>query len=842
MELYFTATDTDVSGVGLLAGLAAAARVVGSIQDPEEAVETAVRAPAAAGVACLFFRLDPAGTGFGVAAHSLPGPFVRARPAFTGVSRDGTVLAGRRLLLRALGSPEPVFGDEPADLFAEILTPSGRSGLGGLRVACVRVDLDAVLATLGRLASESDAPAFVLYAGCVTAVLAAARLSAAARQERALLEGDLERRRQTELELAVSRQELEQRVAARTAELATEVDERRRSEQALQRERNLLRTLMDSIPDAIYFKDNALRFVACNAALVRLLGAGDQAAVAGRTDRDFFSVVSAGTFAHDDRRVLAGETIVGRIEDVPLPGGGRLRCSTTKVPVRDGSGRIVGLAGITRDITKDVEAEAQIRSLARFPKDNPTPVLRADAEGRILYANPASGALLDCWGVTVGGPLPPQVVALTVRARAARRAYDGEVTCCNRIHHFSVVWVEEEAHASLYGRDITDHRAAEAQLAHAQRMDSIGLLAGGIAHDFNNLMGVVSGYAGMLASRPDLDQGARDAVESIVAAGARAAGLTRQLLAFSRRQQLQERELSLNDVVTETASMLRPLVGKNIHVDLQLAADLGPVLADRGQVGQVLVNLVVNARDAMPGGGVITVTTANAGLAGDATRSAGDAPPGEHVLLSVSDTGHGMDERTRLRIFEPFFTTKAEGKGTGLGLSTVYGIVRQSRGQIAVESDVGRGTTFRIWLPRIDGEIQQPAPGGTEAAGRPRGGSESVLVVDDEEMLRSMFQIFLQDLGYTVLLAADAAGAELVAAHSRIDVLVADVVMPGMRGPELYARLRAAAPGLRCVYVSGYAGDALQDNATQGPGCRFLHKPFSPGDLGRAVREVLDDR
>jgi two-component system, cell cycle sensor histidine kinase and response regulator CckA len=840
MELTGTTPGTYVPGAGLLNSLAAAARIVGGTHDPENAVEAAVRAPA--GVACLFFRLDAAGARFGVAAHSLPGPFVRERPAFTGVARDGTVLAGRRLLLRALGSADPVFGDEPADLFAEILTPSGRDGLGGLRVACVRVDPDAVLATLGTLAGPSDAPAFILYAGCVTAVLAAARLSEAARRERVLLEGDLERRRQTELELAASRRELEQRVAARTAELATEVDERRRSEEALQRERNLLRTLMDSIPDAIYFKDSELRFVACNAALVRLLGAGDQEAVVGRTDLDFFPARAAGAFARDDLRVLAGETIVGKTEDVPVPGRGRLRCSTTKVPVRDGSGRIVGLAGITRDITKDVEAEAQIRSLARFPMDNPTPVLRADTEGRILYANPASRALLDCWGVTVGGPLPPEAVALTARARAARRAYDGEVTCCGRIYHFSVVWVEEEAHASLYGRDITDHRAAEAQLAHAQRMDSIGRLAGGIAHDFNNLMGVVTGYAGMLASRPGLDPGIRDAVEAIVAAAGRAAGLTRQLLAFSRRQQLQEKELSLNDVVTETASMLRPLVGEDIHVELRLAEDLGSVLADRGQVGQVLVNLVVNARDAMPGGGVITITTANAGLAGDATRSTGGAPPGEHVLLAVSDTGHGMDEQTQLRIFEPFFTTKAEGKGTGLGLSTVYGIVRQSRGQIVVESRIGQGTTFRVWLPRFDGELQEPSPGKAEASDRPRGGRENVLVVDDEEMLRSMFQLFLQDLGYAVLLAANGEEAELVAARSPVDVLVTDVVMPGVSGPELYARLRAAAPGLQCVYVSGYRRDALQESATLEPGCRFLQKPFSPEDLGRAVREVLDER
>ena len=386
--------------------------------------------------------------------------------------------------------------------------------------------------------------------------------------------------------------------------------------------------------------------------------------------------------------------------------------------------------------------------------------------------------------------------------------------------------------------DVTEKKVLEAQLIQAQKMESVGRLAGGVAHDFNNLLGVITGYGELLRRRLE-EPRLKKYSEDILQAADRAAGLTRQLLAFSRRQVLQPRVLGLNGIVEEVEKMLRRLIGEDIKLTTALARDIGLVRADRGQVEQVLMNLAVNARDAMPKGGRITLETARVELDEAYTRKHEGIAPGHYVMLAVSDTGHGMTPDVRARIFEPFFTTKGEGKGTGLGLATVYGIVKQSGGHIFVYSEPGAGSTFKVYLPRIEAEAEVEAPAALLAPAR---GSETILLVEDEVSLRELVRECLEDCGYTVLDARHGADALVRAAGHKgpIHLVVTDVVMPGIGGRDLVERLAAQHPGLRVLYMSGYTDDAVVHHGVLSEEMDFLQKPFTQEELARKVREVLD--
>ncbi len=387
--------------------------------------------------------------------------------------------------------------------------------------------------------------------------------------------------------------------------------------------------------------------------------------------------------------------------------------------------------------------------------------------------------------------------------------------------------------------DVTERRQLEQQLRQVQKMEAIGQLAGGIAHDFNNLLTAILGYAGLMTARardrPDLI-GLAEAVRD---AGERAATLTRQLLAFGRQQAVQPRVVDLNEVVFGIEVMLRRLVGEHLGFAMALHAAPCPVLADRGQLEQVIVNLAVNARDAMPDGGRLTIATACVDLDTPAAGAdAGGSAP--HVLLEVGDTGTGMSAETQAHIFEPFFTTKDPGKGTGLGLATVYGIVHQSGGQIKVASAPGQGSTFQVLLPRAAGAIEERS---TVPAPHPQGGRETVLVLEDDPSLRDLVGILLQEGGYTVLAAgsADAAIHHAETHAGTIHLLLSDVVLPGMSGPQAAARVAALRPTARVLYISGYAGGTAGRHTQLPPGARILGKPFSQQSLLAKVREILDD-
>ncbi len=387
--------------------------------------------------------------------------------------------------------------------------------------------------------------------------------------------------------------------------------------------------------------------------------------------------------------------------------------------------------------------------------------------------------------------------------------------------------------------DITKRKQLEEQLRHSQKMEGIGRLAGGIAHDFNNLLTVINGYSRLLLDSLTPEAPMWSALEEINKAGRHAASLTSQLLAFSRRQVLDPRILDLNLVVNELERMLRRLIGEDITLQLSLAPAPGQVKADPGQVEQVIVNLAVNARDAMPRGGTLTIETANVELDENFARVHPGVSPGPYVLLALSDTGCGMDAATQARLFEPFFTTKELGKGTGLGLSTSYGIVKQSGGHIAVYSEVGRGTTFTIYLPRILGEVTHKAKPSPQPLPL---GSETILLAEDEEMVRIFTKAVLESQGYTVLEARDGSQAlELARQHGGpIHLLVTDVVMPGMSGRALAERLAQAHPDTTVLYLSGYTDNTIVPHGVLDEGTAFLQKPFTPHALALKVREVLD--
>jgi signal transduction histidine kinase len=387
--------------------------------------------------------------------------------------------------------------------------------------------------------------------------------------------------------------------------------------------------------------------------------------------------------------------------------------------------------------------------------------------------------------------------------------------------------------------EIAERKQLETQLYQAQKMEAIGRLAGGIAHDFNNHLGIIIGYSEIMLDHLGPEDPLRRSAGLIKDAAQRSAALTRQLLAFSRRQVFEPTILNLNLAVTDLGKMLQPLIGEDIELITCLDPALGKVRADPAQIDQVIMNLAVNSRDSMPRGGRLTIETANAELDEAYARVHATVLPGQYVMLAVTDTGVGMDEKTQSHIFEPFFTTKAKGKGTGLGLATVYGIVKQSGGYIWVYSEPGRGTTFKIYLPRLEAGV--PVEAVKEVSSLVLKGEETILVVEDEAMLRELACLFLQDSGYQVLEAASGSEALSVARRHQgtIHLLMTDAVMPGINGRELAKKLYGERPEMRVLYVSGYTDDAILRSGLLETGAAFLQKPFTRDALARKVRDVL---
>ncbi|HKC66514.1 MAG TPA: PAS domain S-box protein, partial [Pyrinomonadaceae bacterium] len=499
------------------------------------------------------------------------------------------------------------------------------------------------------------------------------------------------------------------------------------------------------------------------------------------------------------------------------------------VVVKGDKGQSLGLRGITTDISEQKQAEEALRqSEERYRllfARNPQPMWVFDLE--TLSFLEVNDAAIHHYGysreefltMTIKDIRPPENVPnLLANLSGGAPLYEEAGVWRHRKKDGTIIDVEITAHElTFYGRetqlvlasDVTERRLLEEQLRQSQKMEAIGQLAGGVAHDFNNLLTAITGYSDLAMRKLQREDPLQRNLEEIKRAGDRAASLTRQLLAFSRKQILQSTVLVINSVVSELEKMLRRLIGEDVDLKTVLEPQLGSIKADPGQIEQIIMNLVVNARDAMPQGGKLTIETENVYLDETYARRHRGVTPGHYVMLAVSDTGTGMDAATQARIFEPFFTTKEQGKGTGLGLSTVYGIVKQSGGNIWVYSEVGQGTTFKVYLPRVDEEAQEYKR--TIETEELLQGTETILLAEDEEIVRQLAREILETYGYRVLEAANGGAALLICEREKepIDLLITDVVMPEMSGRQLAARLSRLRPEMKVLYMSGYTDNAI---------------------------------
>jgi len=517
-------------------------------------------------------------------------------------------------------------------------------------------------------------------------------------------------------------------------------------------------------------------------------------------------------------------------------------------------------AGLQRAMASCQQAEEALRAeFGSLVEHAPLGIFRSTPQGRLLAVNPALASMLgygeeremqrlDLGRDVYADPAAPDRVmaqlqmADTTRTEVEWKRRGGEpITVRLNLRTVRSSGGEIECHEGLV-EDVTQQRSLENQLRQAQRLEAVARLAGFVAHDFNNVLTAITGRTELLLQRVGPDGRMRAELEQIRMSAQRAAGLTGQLLAFSRKQALQTRVLDLNAVIRTLEKMLRRLIGEDIRLAFAPGADLGAVRADPGQIEQVILNLVVNSRDAMPNGGRLTIETANVDFDEACACKHAGATPGSYVLLAVSDTGVGMDAEVRSHLFEPFFTTKEQGKGTGLGLSTVYGIVTQSGGNIWVYSEPGRGTAIKIYFPRVDEPVEAPsAAPSSQPAG---GGRETVLVAEDDASVREVLAEALTQLGYRVLRAPDGQAAlEIARAQAgTIDLLVTDIVMPGMTGQELAQALATDRPGVGVLFISGYTDDAVVRHGILSRSMPYLQKPFNPGALAFKVREALDAR
>ena len=651
--------------------------------------------------------------------------------------------------------------------------------------------------------------------------------------------------------------------ALRLDAVVIDVTERRAAEEAAREQRAMLEQVIAHVPCAVFWKDRDGAYLGCNEQSARDLGLDSPAQIVGKTDYDLQKDRrEADFFIRCDREVMErGRPLLDFEETQRRPDGAHAVLLTSKVPLRGASGEVVGVLGVYADITRRKQAEEALRESEEKYRAlfecNPHPMFVYDHETlRYLAVNDAAvhqyGYSRDEFAeMTLKDLRPPEdVPALLAMLSEARPVFERRGVWRHRKKDGSIIDAEILTHGLQFGDrpayivlaiDITERRRMEEQLRQSQKMEAVGRLAGGVAHDFNNLLTVIQGYGDLMLSALAPTDPVKPMAREVLKAAERAAELTGQLLAFGRKALVAPRVLDLNTVIADAERMLRRLIGEDVELTSDLGPSLWPVRADAGQLHQVLLNLCVNARDAMPRGGRLTLRTRDAYLDEAYTRAHPEARPGSYVLLEVSDTGCGMTEEVRARVFEPFFTTKEPGKGTGLGLATVYGIVKQGEGNIIVRSAPGVGSTFEVYLPRA--EADQTAAGRLQAPCDAPEGRETVLLAEDEDGVRGLARQVLEGRGYRVLEASDGEAALGAARRhaGRIDLLVTDVVMPRLSGPDLARRLAPLHPETRVLFLSGYTDDAVMRHGVREEEVHFLQKPFSPTALARKVRDILDD-
>jgi len=639
--------------------------------------------------------------------------------------------------------------------------------------------------------------------------------------------------------------------------VSRDITERRRAEERLSQ----LAAIVESSFDAIIGKTLDGTILSWNAGAEGVYGYSAVEAV-GRSIAILSPPEQRNELDQLLERLTRGEKIEHHETTRVRKDGQKIIVSLTLSPIHDASGKIVGASAISRDITERRRVEQDLlRSEARFAslvQDAPYGIYRVTLDGRFLQVNPA---LVRMLGYQSEAELLARNIETDVYAKAKFRKQmvdehwrdkdfrDVEAHWKRKNGEKIIVRLSgrpvqraagELAYFEVFAEDITERRSLERQLMQSQKMDAIGRLAGGVAHDFNNLLGVILGQTELLQAELGSNPSVHRRAEAIEHSASRAAELTKQLLAFSRQQFIEPRVVDTNAIVREVEKLLRRLIGEDVEFALRLQPNAGNIKVDPSQLEQILMNLAVNARDAMPDGGKLILETAYVELDEAYARQHFGAQAGDFVMLVVSDTGTGMDSQTLARIFEPFFTTKTDGRGTGLGLSTVYGIVKQNNGYIMPYSEIGHGTTFRIYFPRVreTPEVRSQKPNQAEFAK----GNETILIVEDEAPLRELALELLEANGYKVIEAERGEKAIHLVKHSQtpIDLLLTDVVMPGIGGRQLAKQLLELRPGLHVLYMSGYTDDVISNRGVLPANTLLLPKPFTRAILLRRVREALN--
>lgn len=648
----------------------------------------------------------------------------------------------------------------------------------------------------------------------------------------------------------------------------TDITERRKTEQELKKSETFLSNIVENIPNMLFVKDaTALRFVRFNKAGEQLLGYSREELL-GKNDYDLFPREEADFFTAKDREVLSANELVDIPEEsIRMRDKTERILHTKKIPIPDESGEPLYLLGISEDITERKRAEKTLYERDAFISNILETVdegfIVVDRQYRILSANKAfcrSAKLPEeqvlgryCYEVSHHSNRPCFEVGEDC---AVKQTFD--VGTPHSAAHTHVAENGEKVHVEIKSypvrdasgsivsaietiTDVTEKRNLEEQLRHAQKLESLGTLAGGVAHDFNNILSVIIGYGDMLAMRLPKDDPNLRYLKDILSAAERATHLTQSLLIFSRKQITELKPVSINDLVSGMKKMVFRIIGEDVETRVHLAPEQMTVMGDYGQLEQVLMNFATNARDAMPEGGLLTIDTQLHEMDDAFIHQHGFGKPGKYALVSVSDTGKGMDEQTRERIFEPFFTTKVLGKGTGLGLSIVYGIIKQHNGYINCYSEPGKGTIFNIYLPVVNEEVSKFEDA---AISSDQGGTETILLADDDEHIRRLTKELLENCGYTVIEAKD--GAEAVTTYclnrAAIQLVLLDVIMPGKSGKEAFDEIQRIDPGAKVLFISGYTEDVIKRMKIIEEKLPFLQKPVSPGNLLAKIREILDSR
>lgn len=638
--------------------------------------------------------------------------------------------------------------------------------------------------------------------------------------------------------------------------ISVDISARKQAEEDLRKSELLYQSLVENLPQSIFRKDLTGRFTYASARFCQALGRKPEQVV-GQTDLELYPREQAEKYRQDDRRVVETGKVFEAIESRFSPGGTEQIYHVTRMPLHDEHGQTVGVQGILWDITQQKRAEETQRRLATAVEQSGEVIFITNVDGAIIYVNPAFEKVTGYSRAEAIGQNPRILKSGKHDAAFYRTMWDtliqGKVWTGRLINkRKDGALYEENATISpmrdSMGRithyvgvklDITREVALEEQLRQSQKMKAIGQLAGGIAHDFNNIMTAILGNCQLAARKVSSDARLSGFIEDIKQSALRASLLTRQLLTFSRKEVTRPQVLNLNDVVVGMNDMLARLIGEDITFVVNPAPSPVVVKADISHMEQIIMNLVVNARDAMPEGGTLTVSTVNLKLTSTGTGQYAKVKPGNYALLSVTDTGIGMSEEVKTHLFEPFFTTKETGKGTGLGLATIYGIVTEANGQIVVQSEPGKGATFEIYLPQMAEALE--AAGETQKAKPLLGGKETILLVEDETIVREMAREFLTELGYSVLEAKNGTAALQIASKhpGPVHLLLTDMVMPKMTGRTLAQKLAIKRPQMKVLYMSGYPRSAEISRTLLPDGAAFVPKPFSSESLGQSVRQTL---